>query len=107
MICKAVDQPTIDGVLKNSEKYQPLYAEFPPFNHLDGNDPPLFMWYTAKLTLSSENPGHGIHHPVLGVKMKEKSAWLDHECHLLINVVSQSENYAIATKVLMSKLPTP
>ena len=69
MICKVVGRPIIDGVLKNYEKYQLLYAEFPPFNHFGGNDPPLFMWYTAKLTLPSKNPGHGIHHPVLEVKM--------------------------------------
>ncbi len=30
------------------------------------------------MTLPSENAGHGIHHPVLGVKMKEKADKVGH-----------------------------
>jgi arylformamidase len=107
MISMAVGEETIEGALKNYEKHRALYLEFSPYNHLDGNDPPLFMSYGNNMKLPSENSGHGIHHPVYGVKMKEKADRLGHECHLLIDGVSKSEEYPDATEFLMGKLLTP
>jgi acetyl esterase/lipase len=104
MINMAVGEKTIDGVLANYEKYKPLYVEFSPYNHLDKNDPPLFMTYDDNMTLPSENAGHGIHHPVYGVKLKEKADRLGHECHLLIPEVSKSSKYANANDFLTAKL---
>ena len=62
------------------------------------------MTYGDDMTLPSKDAGHGIHHPVYGVKLKEKSDTLGHECHLLIPGVSKSEKYANATEFLMAKL---
>ena len=107
MINMAVGEKTIDGALKNYAKHEALYKEFSPYNHLDGNDPPLFMSYGNNMKLPSENAGHGIHHPVYGVKMKEKADRLGHECHLLIKGVSKSEKYASPTEFLMAKLLAP
>lgn len=107
MINMAVGEATIKGALDNYEKYRPLYLEFSPYNHVDKNDPPLFMTYTANMTLPSENAGHGIHHPVYGVKLKEKSDKTGHECHLLIPGVSKSDKYANANEFLMAKLLAP
>jgi len=47
------------------------------------------------MTLPSKNAGHGIHHPVYGVKMKEKADSVGMECHLLIGdgKVSKSAKY--------------
>jgi hypothetical protein len=56
------------------------------------------------MTLPSKNAGHGIHHPVYGVKMKEKADQLGVECHLLINGVSTSEKYKNANEFLFDKL---
>ena len=44
-------------------------------------------------TLPSKNSGHGIHHPVYGVKMKDKADKLGVECHLLIRGVSESKKF--------------
>jgi acetyl esterase/lipase len=104
MINMAVGEPTIEGAIKNYEKYKPLYVEFSPYNHVDGKDPPLFMTYPADMTLPSKDAGHGIHHGVYGVKLKEKSARVGHECHLLIPGVSKSEKYATANDFLLAKL---
>ena len=79
----------------------------PPLNHVDAKDPPLLMTYGADMTLPSKDAGHGIHHPVYGVKLKEKSDMLGHECHLLIPGVSKSEKYASANDFLMAKLLAP
>lgn len=104
MINMAVGEPTIEGALKNYEKHRALYIEFSPINHVDAKDPPLLMTYGDDLTLPSKDAGHGIHHPVYGVKLKEKSDSVGHECHLLIPGVSKSEKYANADEFLMAKL---
>jgi acetyl esterase/lipase len=104
MINMAVGEATIEGALKNYEKHKELYVEFSPYNHLSKDDPPLFMTYGGNMTLPSENAGHGIHHPVYGVKMKEKADELKVECHLIIPGHSESEKYKSADEFLMDKL---
>lgn len=104
MINMAVGEATIEGALKNYDKYRDLYVEFSPYNHVDAKDPPLLMTYGADMTLPSKDAGHGIHHPVYGVKLKEKSDSVGHECHLLIPGVSKSEKYATVNDFLIAKL---
>lgn len=104
MINMAVGEATIEGALKNYDKYHDLYVEFSPYNHVDAKDPPLFMTYGGDMTLPSKDAGHGIHHPVYGVKLKEKSDSVGHECHLLIPGVSKSDKYPNADAFLMDKL---
>ncbi len=107
MINLSVGEPTIKGALKNYDQHRKLYVEFSPYNHVDKNDPPLLMTYSNNMTLPSENAGHGIHHPVYGVKLKEHSDKLGHECHLLIPGVSKSDNYSTANEFLLAKLLAP
>ncbi len=104
MINMAVGEPTIEGALKNYAQHSALYKEFSPYNHVDKNDPPLYMSYGNNMKLPSENAGHGIHHPVYGVKLAEKSKQQGHECYLLIRGVSQPKKYSSADEFLMSKL---
>jgi acetyl esterase/lipase len=104
MINMAVGESTIEGALQNYEKYKDLYVEFSPYNHLTADDPPLFMTYPNNMTLPSENAGHGIHHPMYGIKMKEKADRVGEECHLLIEGVSKSDRYASAEEFLIDKL---
>ncbi len=54
------------------------------------------------MTLPSKNAGHGIHHPVYGVKMKEKADKAGMECHLLIGngTVSKSDQYKNASQFI-------
>lgn len=104
MINMAVGERTIEGALKNYEKYRDLYVEFSPYNHVSKGDPPLLMTYGNNMKLPSENAGHGIHHPVYGVKMKEKADSVGQECHLLIKGVSKSEKYQSSSDFLLDKL---
>ena len=107
MINMAVGEPTMAGALKNYEKHRDLYVEFSAYNHLDGDDPPLLMTYGNDMTLPSKDAGHGIHHPVYGVKMKEKADRAGHECHLLIGGVSKSDKYPDPNAFLFYKLLAP
>jgi arylformamidase len=104
MIAMAVGEKTIEDALANYDKHRELYVEFSPYNHVDGKDPPLLMTYGNNMTLPSQDAGHGIHHPVYGVKLKEKADQAGQECHLLIPGVSKSDKYANATEFLMAKL---
>jgi len=107
MINMAVGEKTIEGALKNYEKYRGLYEEFSPYNHLTADDPPLLMTYGNNMKLPSEDAGHGIHHPVYGLKMKEKADRVGHETHLLIEGVSESGKFASAQDFVLAKLLAP
>lgn len=96
MINMAMGEQTIEGALANYEKYRAMYVEFSPINHLTADDPPLLMTYGNDMTLPSKDAGHGIHHAVYGVKMKEKADAVGQESHLLIEGASQSAKYASA-----------
>ncbi|MEE2936395.1 MAG: alpha/beta hydrolase [Planctomycetota bacterium] len=104
MINRAVGEATIEDALKNYEEHRELYVQFSPFNHVSQDDPPLLMTYGNNMKLPSENAGHGIHHPVYGIKMKEKADGVGQECHLLIKGVSESEQYTSANQFLIDKL---
>lgn len=107
MINMAVGEETMEGALKNYEKHEALYKEFSAFNHVDQTDPPLYMTYGGDMTLPSKDAGHGIHHPVYGVKLKEKSDACGHECHLVVPRHSTSEMYPTANEFLFAKLLAP
>lgn len=104
MINLSVGEPTIESALANYDKHHAMYKEFSPYNHVDAKDPPLLMTYGGDMTLPSKDAGHGIHHPVYGVKLKGVSDSVNHECHLLIPGVSKSDKYASADEFLIAKL---
>lgn len=104
MINLAVGEATIEGALQNYDQHEALYEEFSSYNHVSEDDPPLFMSYGNDMTLPSKNAGHGIHHPVYGVKMKHKCDSVGQECHLLIKGQSASEKYANANAFVLAIL---
>ena len=106
MIAQAVGEKSIEQVIKKYDKYRELFVEFSPINHLDSNDPPLFMTCSAEMDLPSRDAGHGIHHPVFGVKLKAKSDKIGHECHLIVPGYSKPKQYTEASDFLFDKLLT-
>jgi arylformamidase len=78
MIYKAVGEKTIEDALKNYAKHEAMYKEYSAYNHLSKDDPPMLLSYGGDMTLPSKSLGHGIHHGMFGVKMKEKSDALGH-----------------------------
>ena len=104
MIPQAVGEASIAAVRAGADRYRPLYLEFSPINHVDGDDPPLFMTCSAEMDLPARDPGHGLHHPLHGVKLREKSAAVGHECHLVVPGWSASTQYTDGTQFLLDKL---
>lgn len=95
-------------------KYKATYQEFSPINHLDSNDPPLFMEYNRDMKLPARSDGDFIHHPMFGVKMWEKSNTeaVGHECHLRITSTDEyksttAKSYASGVEFLIDKLLLP
>jgi len=103
MIYKAVGEKSSKKAILNYKKHEARYKEFSPYNHMSGDDPPLFMFFGNDMTLPSKDSGHGIHHPVYGVKMKEKADQLGVECHLQIQGVSEAK-YANTEQFLLDLL---
>jgi acetyl esterase/lipase len=104
MIFSAVGEPSMADVRAEADRHRAIYEEFSPINHVDGDDPPLFMACSAEMDLPARNSGHGIHHPLHGVKLKERSDAVGHECHLLIPGWSESKRYADGTDFLLDQL---
>ena len=104
MIFMAVGESSIDAAMRNFKIHRKVYAEFSPINHVDAKDPPLFMTYSAEMGLPCRDAGHGIHHPVYGVKLKEKSDGVGHECHLVVPGVSSSRKFDTGDAFLLHKL---
>ena len=104
MIPNAVGEKSSEDALANYAKHEALYKEFSPYTHVSKGDPPLLMTYGGDMTLPSKNAGHGIHHPVYGVKLKEKCDAAGVECHLLIPGVSTSKEYATPDDFIFAKL---
>ena len=71
------------------------------------NDPPLFLAYGKDVTLPPRDVGHAIHHPLFGIKLKEKSDQVGHECHLLIPGTSQPDAYPTGVEFLFAQLLAP
>lgn len=104
MICMAVGEHTIEDALRNYETHRDVYAEFSPINHVDAHDPPLFMTCSAEMGLPARDGSHGIHHPVFGVKLKERSDRMGHECYLLVPGFAKPEKFTDANDFLRAKL---
>jgi acetyl esterase/lipase len=80
MIFKSVGGRSKKEILDNYAKYQKLFKEFSPINHLDKNDPPLLLQYGKDLPANTA--GRAIHHLKFGLKMKEASDKVGHQCYL-------------------------
>ncbi len=117
MIPYAVGQQSMANVWPHAHyesKYKATYQEFSPINHLDANDPPLYMEYNRGMKLPAANAGDAIHHPMFGIKMWEKSNTkaAGHECHLRITSTNEyksttTASYANGVDFLIDKLLAP
>ncbi len=101
MIYKSVGAGSYTAMMANYVQYKPLFDEFSPINHMDAGDPPLFLTYSADMTLPPATPAAAIHHGMFGVKMKEKAATIGYtKLDLLIKGTSVPEHYATAEEFL-------
>jgi len=67
-----------------TEKARRLYAEAAPITYLTPDDPPVFAYYGGSRVLppAGARAGEGIHHPNLGLYLKERMDAVKAECVL-------------------------
>lgn len=78
----------------SNPKFHNSFEWASPINHLDKNDPPVFLYYGQKNDPLPKNSPGGvyIHHPKFGFLLKEKMDELDLECILKLSENAQNEN---------------
>ena len=94
MIYKAVGEESMEAALEHYEKHKKLYKQFSAYYHLSSDDPPMYLGYNADVSLPSKSLGHGIHHAMFGLKLKEKAESVGHkQVHLNIKGTDVSRTY--------------
>ncbi|MFA6172179.1 MAG: alpha/beta hydrolase [Kiritimatiellales bacterium] len=108
MIFKAVGAGSYANMMANYAQYKPLLDEFSPVAHMDAGDPPLFLTYSADMTLPPATPAAAIHHGMFGVKLKEKADATGYsKCDLSIQGTSVPAHYATGQAFLEAVLLQP
>lgn len=74
MLFMPVGAENIEELKKNwAIKYKQLSDECTALKHLTRDDPPVFLKYGGDMRVPAKNGGHGIHHGMFGVILKEKA----------------------------------
>ena len=83
-----------------------LVEDASPITHLDKNDVPVYLVYRGADTKVTETTQDGVwvHHPRLGIKLKEQMDKLGIECHVQYPNGPRIENYRSLTDFLIKKL---
>jgi len=104
MIWQAVGAESPEDVLQGYERYRELAREFSPYYHVDANDPPVFLEAWGSVQVPARDVGHGIHHPVLCLKLKEKCDEVGAECHVLLRAHRSDGYFSAAREFIERKL---
>lgn len=103
----AVGEASIDDALQNYDRHRETFVEFSPLTHVSSDDPPLMMIYDADTSLPAKNASHAIHHPLMGVKLRERADAAGMECHLAILGQPDSKGMSDPFEFVASKLLAP
>ena len=73
MLFKPFGVDNIEELKKNWEsKYKAISNKYTALQHISKDDPPMFLTY-KDAEFPAKNPGHGIHHGMFGMVLKEKA----------------------------------
>lgn len=82
--------------------------EASPITHLTKDDPPCYMSYGANKPVTEKSPaGLWVHHPIMGLKLKEAMDNLGLECHVQYQGGPPVEGYASQVDFIIQKLARP
>lgn len=104
MLWLSVGEPDAESLLRNYDKHRETLREFSPYNHYTADAPPVLMVYNRPMTLPCTNGDHGIHHPVYGMKLKEKADQLGKEFHIIVENEPRFSAYDSNEEFLFAKL---
>jgi arylformamidase len=103
----AVGEASIEDALRHYERHREMFVEFSPITHVSSDDPPLMMVYDADVSLPAKNASHAIHHPFMGIKLRERADAVGMECHLVIAGQADSKGNSDPFEFVVSKLLAP
>ena len=110
---KPLSQRLPDGTMKSSSEVEPptdqelaLSLDASPITHLTPDDPPVYLYYNRRnVTVDEETPrGIWIHHPMMGIKLKEAMDELGMECYLEYTDGPQVTEYESLEDFIIRKL---
>jgi acetyl esterase len=83
-----------------------LITDASPITHLTKDDPPVFLQYGGADVAVTETtePNTWVHHPRLGIKLKEQMDKLGIECHVQYQGQQRSTSYRNVVEFLVAKL---
>jgi hypothetical protein len=102
-----------DGTMKSSSELEPptakelaLSLDASPITHLTPDDPPIYLYYNRRNVPVDEKTPWGIwvHHPMLGIKLKEAMDELGMECYLEYTDGPQVTEYESLEDFIIDKL---
>jgi len=98
--------PAGSDEIKITEALSALMVEASPITHLTKDDPPAFLSYSSGDVPVSKDSSHNlwVHHPRLGIKLKEAMDRLGIECHVSYRGGPKITKYDNVTVFLISQL---
>ncbi|MEL7500141.1 MAG: alpha/beta hydrolase [Planctomycetota bacterium] len=89
-----------------TSKVKKMMIDASPVTHLTTDDPPVFLAYSGTNRPIDENstPGQYVHHPKLGMFLKEKMDALKMECHLQFKGGPEPKAFPDSISFLLDKL---
>jgi hypothetical protein len=80
-VVAAVGLPA-EGTMEWTEQLDAAMRDASPITHLSADDPPIYLRFGPDRPVNRESaPGVWVHHPMMGVKLKEAMAAQGLECH--------------------------
>jgi len=91
--------------LEQNKKLEKISLDASPITHLSKDDPAVYMSYPANQPVNEQTDFRiWVHHPTLGMKLKESMDTLGIECHLLIKDGPQTKPYTNEFEFIIAKL---
>ena len=105
MLFKPFGVESIEG-LKNGweEKYRDFSNEYTALKHLSKDDPPLFLRYKDAV-FPARDTGHGIHHGIFGLILKERADEVGAQVYLQIgqDVIAEKPLHVFVNSILINE----
>jgi acetyl esterase/lipase len=94
-----------EGEIVMTPELDALTREASPITHLSKDDPPAYMVFGANKPVTETSPaGLWVHHPIMGIKLREAMDELGLECHVDYSGGPKDNNYEDMVEFLLKKL---
>ena len=94
-----------EAELEMTPELDALTRDASPITHLSKDDPPAYMVFGPDKPVTERSPANlWVHHPIMGIKLKEAMDELGLECHVDYRDGPKNEDYENMVEFLLKKL---